>query len=175
MQNLCLAIVLSPLLGALISGLFGKKIGRAGAHWVTIIGVGVSFALSLVVFLKLIIWDEPVFNQNLYLWLSTGGLNFYIGFLIDELSATMMLVVTFVSWMVHIYTIGYMRDDLGYQRFFSYISLFTFSMLMLVMSNNFLPPLCDRPTTISIHNSRNVHMYLLKSSIILGGFLKNTI
>ena len=81
MQNLCLAIVLSPLLGALISGLFGKKIGRAGAHWVTIIGVGVSFALSLVVFLKLIIWDEPVFNQNLYLCLSTGGLNFYIGFL----------------------------------------------------------------------------------------------
>ena len=138
MQNLCLAIVLSPLFGALISGLFGKKIGRAGAHWVTIIGVGVSFVLSLIVFCKLVVWDEPVFNQNLYLWLSTGGLNFYVGFLIDELSATMMLVVTFVSWMVHIYTIGYMRDDSGYQRFFSYISLFTFSMLMLVMSNNFL-------------------------------------
>ena len=73
--------------------------------------MGVSFALSLIVFLKLIVWEEPVFNQNLYLWLSTGGLNFYVGFLIDELSATMMLVVTFVSLMVHIYTIGYMRDD----------------------------------------------------------------
>lgn len=138
MQNLCLAIVLSPLVGALISGLFGKQIGRAGAHWVTIIGVGASFFLSLIPFYKIVICDEPIFNQNLYVWLSSGGLDFHLGFLVDELSSTMMLVVTFVSWMVHIYTIGYMHDDPGYQRFFSYISLFTFSMLMLVMSNNFV-------------------------------------
>ena len=138
MQNLCLVIVLAPLVGAIVTGLFGRTVGRAGAHWITIIGVGVSFFLSLVVFWRIVIDGEASYNANLYTWLESGGIPFQIGFLIDELSATMMVVVTFVSWMVHIYTVGYMHDDPGYQRFFSYISLFTFSMLMLVMANNFL-------------------------------------
>jgi NADH-quinone oxidoreductase subunit L len=137
-KELCLIIVLSPLVGAVLAGLFGRVIGRAGAHWVTILGVGVSFVLSLRVFQQIVLGDAPVLNTNLYTWLETGGVSFHVGFLIDQLTATMMVVVTFVSWMVHIYTIGYMHDDPGYQRFFSYISLFTFSMLMLVMSNNFL-------------------------------------
>ena len=131
-------IVVAPLVGAIITGLFGRSVGRAGGHWITIIGVGVSFFLSLVVFWRIVIDGEASYNENLYTWLESGGIPFQIGFLIDELSATMMVVVTFVSWMVHIYTVGYMRDDPGYQRFFSYISLFTFSMLMLVMANNFL-------------------------------------
>ena len=138
MQNLCLMIVLAPLFGAVVTGLFGRTIGRSGAHWITIIGVGVSFFLSLAVFWRIVIDGEASYNANLYTWLESGGIPFQIGFLIDELSATMMVVVTFVSWMVHIYTVGYMHDDPGYQRFFSYISLFTFSMLMLVMANNFL-------------------------------------
>ena len=138
MQNLCLMIVLAPLVGAVVTGLFGRAIGRSGAHWVANIGVGISFFLSLSVFWRIVIEGETPYNNNLYTWLESGGILFQIGFLIDELSATMMVVVTFVSWMVHIYTIGYMRDDPGYQRFFSYISLFTFSMLMLVMANNFL-------------------------------------
>jgi NADH-quinone oxidoreductase subunit L len=133
-----LIIVLSPLVGAVLAGLFGRVIGRAGAHWVTILGVGVSFVLSLRVFQQIVLGDAPVLNTNLYTWLETGGVAFHVGFLIDQLTATMMVVVTFVSWMVHIYTIGYMHEDPGYQRFFSYISLFTFSMLMLVMSNNFM-------------------------------------
>jgi len=137
-KELCLIIVLSPLVGAVLAGLFGRVIGRAGAHWVTILGVGVSFVLSLRVFQQIVLGDAPVLNTNLYTWLETGGVAFHVGFLIDQLTATMMVVVTFVSWMVHIYTIGYMHDDSGYQRFFSYISLFTFSMLMLVISNNFL-------------------------------------
>jgi len=137
-KELCLIIVLSPLVGAVLAGLFGRVIGRAGAHWVTILGVGVSFVLSLRVFQQIVLGDAPVLNTNLYTWLETGGVAFHVGFLIDQLTATMMVVVTFVSWMVHIYTIGYMHDDSGYQRFFSYISLFTFSMLMLVMSNNFM-------------------------------------
>jgi len=131
-------IVVAPLVGAIITGLFGRSVGRAGAHCISIIGVGVSFFLSLVVFWRIVIDGEASYNENLYTWLESGGIPFQIGFLIDELSATMMVVVTFVSWMVHIYTVGYMRDDPGYQRFFSYISLFTFSMLMLVMANNFL-------------------------------------
>jgi NADH-quinone oxidoreductase subunit L len=138
MQNLCLAIVGAPLLGALVAGLFGKQIGRSGVHWLTSGTVGLSFLLSALVFWRVVIGGEETYNENLYQWLSSRGINFHIGFLVDELTATMMIVVTFVSWMVHIYTIGYMRDDPGYQRFFSYISLFTFSMLMLVMSNNFL-------------------------------------
>jgi NADH-quinone oxidoreductase subunit L len=138
MGTLCLVIVLAPLAAALLAGLFGKTIGRSGAHWVTNGAVGLSFFLSLIPFWNIVIGADEPYNANLYTWLSSGGLNFHIGFLVDELSATMMVVVTFVSWMVHIYTIGYMRDDPGYQRFFSYISLFTFSMLMLVMSNNFL-------------------------------------
>ena len=138
MKELCLYIVLAPLVGAIIAGLFGRAVGRTGAHLATILGVGVSFVLSCVVFQRIVLGGEAPLNVNLYQWLATGGVNFYIGFLIDPLTVTMMVVVTFVSWMVHIYTIGYMHDDPGYQRFFSYISLFTFSMLMLVMSNNFL-------------------------------------
>ncbi len=138
MGTICLIIVLAPLCGAIAAGLFGRAIGRAGAHWVTSATVGLSFLLSCVVFTRAIGSDGEVYNANLYTWLTTGGVEFHIGFLIDQLSATMMVVVTFVSWMVHIYTIGYMHDDPGYQRFFSYISLFTFSMLMLVMANNFL-------------------------------------
>ena len=139
-SNLLLLIALAPLAGSLIAGLAGSKIGRAGAHWVTIIGVTVSFVASAFVLNAVV--DGARFNATIYEWMTLGGLRMEIGFLIDGLSAMMMCVVTFVSLMVHIYTIGYMADDDtspgGYQRFFSYISLFTFSMLMLVMSNNFL-------------------------------------
>ena len=138
MKTLCLIIVLAPLTGALIAGLFGRRIGRSGAHWVTILGVLLSFVLSLVVF-KQVVFDGTAYRSiDIYQWLSLGDLVFKIGFLIDPLTVIMMIVVTFVSLMVHIYTIGYMHEDPGYQRFFSYISLFTFSMLMLVMANNFL-------------------------------------
>lgn len=138
MKTLCLIIVLAPLLGALIAGLFGRAIGRSGAHRVTIIGVSLAFICSLLVFKQVIFANNSSTLIDIYTWLSLGGLDLKIGFLIDPLTVTMMLVVTFVSLMVHIYTIGYMQDDPGYQRFFSYISLFTFSMLMLIMSNNFL-------------------------------------
>ena len=138
MQTIYLMIVLAPLIGAVIAGLFGKKIGRSGAHWVTILGVAVSCILSIVVFKHIVIDGAPIFNGTVYTWMVSDGINFEIGFLVDRLTAMMMVVVTFVSLMVHIYTIGYMHDDPGYQRFFSYISLFTFSMLMLVMSNNFM-------------------------------------
>ena len=138
MKDLCLLIVLAPLAAAVVAGLFGRTLGRSAAHWVTILGVGLSFVLSCVVFRQIIWGGAPALNVNLYTWLETGGVPFEIGFLIDQLTVTMMVVVTFVSWMVHIYTVGYMHDDPGYQRFFSYISLFTFSMLMLVMANNFL-------------------------------------
>src|SRR5499425_1313101 len=134
--QLYLLVPLAPLAGAIVAGLFGKQIGRAGAHWVTILGVAVSFAASCIVFRQVL--DGTVFNGSVYTWLVSGGTRFEIGFLIDRLSALMMVVVTFVSLMVHVYTIGYMADDPGYQRFFAYISLFTFSMLMLVMSNNFM-------------------------------------
>lgn len=138
MKGVYLTILLAPLIGSIIAGLFGKKIGRAGAHWVTNIGVGISFLMSLVAFNHIVIGDNDVFNETIYTWMVSDGIQFEIGFMIDNLTAMMMLVVTFVSLMVHIYTIGYMRDDPDYQRFFSYISLFTFSMLTLVMANNFL-------------------------------------
>ena len=138
MKELCLIIVLAPLVGAVLAGLFGRSIGRAGAHWVTIIGVGIAFLLSAHVFQQIVLGGATPLNTNLYTWLETGGVGFHVGFLIDELTATMMVVVTFVSLMVHVYTIGYMHEDPGYQRFFAYISLFTFSMLMLVMANNFV-------------------------------------
>lgn len=131
-----LTIPLVCLAAAIICGLFGKTIGRRGAHSVTIAGVALAFVLSLVVYVD--VQSGNIANQVLYTWAVSGGIPFQIGFLIDPLSATMMVIVTFVSLMVHIYTIGYMADDPGYQRFFCYISLFTFSMLMLVMSNNFL-------------------------------------
>ena len=138
MQNVYLAIVLAPLLGAIIAGLFGRKIGRAGAHWVTILGVAVSFLLSLVVLRHHVLDGAEPYNGTVYTWMVIEGIRLEVGFLVDSLTAVMITTVSFVSLMVHIYTIGYMHDDDGYQRFFSYISLFTFSMLMLVMANNFL-------------------------------------
>ena len=138
MEAIYLTIVLAPLLASVVAGLFGKRIGRAGAHWVTIAGVAVSFVLSLVVFKHLVLDGGEPYNGTVYRWAAMGGMYFEVGFLIDRLTVLMMCVVTFVSLCVHVYTIGYMHDDNGYQRFFSYISLFTFSMLMLVMSNNFL-------------------------------------
>lgn len=148
MEWLYISIVLAPLIGSMISGLF--PVTRPTAHFVTIFGVGISFILSLLVFYSLISGKIETFNETIYNWAVIGNIRFEIGFLIDELTVTMMTVVTFVSLMVHIYTIGYMKDDehnwlspseagtYSYQRFFSYISLFTFSMLMLVMANNFL-------------------------------------
>jgi NADH-quinone oxidoreductase subunit L len=136
MQKLYLLVPLAPLVGAIIAGLLGRVVGRAGSHAVTILGVLVSTVASLLVFVD--VMGGNTFNGTVYTWATVGDLRLEVGFLIDALSATMMLVVTFVSLMVHIYTIGYMADDPGYQRFFSYISLFTFSMLMLVMANNFL-------------------------------------
>ncbi|KHD06737.1 NADH:ubiquinone oxidoreductase subunit L [Candidatus Thiomargarita nelsonii] len=136
MQNVSLAIVLAPLIGAIIAGLF--NVSRRVAHSVTNGAVGLSFFLSLYVFYQIVVAGSEPFNETLYTWLVAGGVRLEIGFMVDSLTALMMVVVTFVSWMVHIYTIGYMRDDPGYQRFFSYINLFTFSMLMLVMSNNFV-------------------------------------
>ena len=136
MQKIYLLAPLAPLAGALVAGLFGRQVGRAGAHWVTIIGVAISLLASLAIFADVL--KGNVFNGSVYTWLTSGETRFEIGFLIDRLTALMMVVVTFVSLMVHIYIIGYMAEDPGYQRFFSYISLFTFSMLMLVMSNNFV-------------------------------------
>ncbi|MGE5639560.1 MAG: NADH-quinone oxidoreductase subunit L [Clostridia bacterium] len=139
MKTLLVLIPLLPLLGAIVAGLFGRAIGRAGAHSVTILGVLASCVLSGYAFMQTL--DAPggvLFNGNLYTWITMGETPVHVGFLVDRLTALMMVVVTFVSLMVHVYTIGYMADDPGYQRFFSYISLFTFSMLMLVMANNFL-------------------------------------
>ncbi|MFN3884993.1 MAG: NADH-quinone oxidoreductase subunit L [Rhodocyclaceae bacterium] len=148
MKLLYLIVPLAPLFGAIIAGLFGKTVGRTGAHLVTILGVTVSFIASLVIFRD--VMAGQTFNGDVYTWLESGGLKLSIGFLIDPLTAVMMIVVSFVSLMVHIYTIGYMAHDEenwpadslagknSYQRFFAYISLFTFSMLMLVMSNNFV-------------------------------------
>ena len=134
--QLYLLVPLAPLAGAIVAGLFGRQVGRAGAHWVTIVGVAVSFVASCVIFVDVL--HGATFNGPVYTWLVSGGTRFEIGFLIDRLSALMMVVVTFVSLMVHVYTVGYMADDPGYQRFFAYTALFTFSMLMLVMANNFL-------------------------------------
>ncbi|MBU3725221.1 MAG: NADH-quinone oxidoreductase subunit L [Burkholderiaceae bacterium] len=136
MKSLYLLVPLAPLAGAILAGLFGRAIGRAGAHWATISGVTVALMASLVVLADVL--EGNTFNGPVYTWAQVAGLKFEVGFLIDTLSATMMVVVTSVSLAVHVYTIGYMHDDPGYQRFFSYISLFTFAMLMLVMSNNFL-------------------------------------
>ena len=135
-HNIPLAIPLVCLFASIIAGLFGKVIGRRGAHSVTIGGVAIAFVLSLIVYSD--VKNGNTSNEVLYTWAVSGGIPFQIGFLIDQLSTTMMVIVTFVSLMVHIYTIGYMAEDPGYQRFFCYISLFTFAMLMLVMSNNFL-------------------------------------
>src|SRR5580692_9117337 len=138
MQSIYLTIALAPLAAAIIAGLFGKSIGKAGAHSITILGVGISCVLSFYVLYQILFNGLAPYNGTVYTWLFSDGVTMQVGFLIDRLSAMMMVVVTFVSLMVHIYTIGYMDDDPGYQRFFSYISLFTFSMLMLVMANNFV-------------------------------------
>jgi NADH-quinone oxidoreductase subunit L len=135
-QSLLIWIPLLPLIAAAIVGLGGNKLPRSAAHWWTIAAVGLAFALSAKVLMATI--NGYTYNGNIYTWLISGTLQFNVGFLIDNLSAMMMVVVTFVSLMVHIYTIGYMHEDSGYSRFFSYISLFTFAMLMLVMSNNFM-------------------------------------
>ena len=136
--NVLLIIALAPLFGSIVAGLFGRQVGRSGAHTVTIVGVALSCALSVQVLWQLWFGGADPYNQNVYTFFEIGGYSAHIGFMVDRLTAMMMVVVTFVSLLVHIYTIGYMAEDEGYQRFFSYISLFTFSMLMLVMSNNFL-------------------------------------
>jgi len=142
--KLCLLVPLAPLAGALAAGFLGRTLGRAGAHVVAIAGVLVATLASAVIF-RAVVVDHELVAASLYTWSQAGalpglpgGLHLELGFLVDPLTVTMMLVVSFVSLMVHVYTIGYMADDPGYQRFFAYISLFTFSMLMLVMSNNFL-------------------------------------
>ncbi|MCP4697442.1 MAG: NADH-quinone oxidoreductase subunit L [Gammaproteobacteria bacterium] len=147
MEQIYLAIILAPLTGAIIAGLF--RVSRVTAHRAAITGVGISSILSMIAF-KHIVFDGNTYNATVYTWLVSGNIHLEIGFLIDPLSVTMMTVVSFVSWMIHIYTIGYMEHDdtlwsaptlagkYSYQRFFAYISLFTFSMLMLVMSNNFI-------------------------------------
>ena len=140
--SMLLAVPLAPLAGALVAGILGTTfggnwIGRRLSHTITIFGVFVAFILSAMT-LESVAMDGARFNETLYTWMTLGSLKMEVGFLVDGLTAMMMCVVTFVSLMVHIYTIGYMEEDAGYNRFFAYISLFTFSMLMLVMSNNML-------------------------------------
>ena len=148
MENIYLAIVLAPLAGSIIAGVFGQAIGRSGAHWVTIIGVGVSSILSMLAWKYIFMDGGELYNGTVFTWLVSGDLHLEAGFLIDRLSVTMMVVVSFVSWMIHIYTIGYMHDDPGYQRFFSYTALFTFFMLTLVMANNFVQLFLDRKSVV---------------------------
>ena len=143
LHTLLLVAAFTPLVGAILAGLFGTqflgaRLGRVASHRITILGVCISFVASCLVAQQAFDAKDAIFNQALYTWAVADGIKFDVGFLIDRLTVTMMLVVTFVSLMVHIYTIGYMAEDPGYQRFFAYISLFTFAMLMLVMSNNFL-------------------------------------
>ena len=138
MLNIYLTIVLAPLIGSLIVGLAGNQLGRKLSHSITILGVAISTVLSLYVFNHHVLNDADIFNHNIYTWMQIGSLNISVGFLVDNLTAVMLVVVSFVSLMVHIYTIGYMHDDKGYTKFFSYISLFTFAMFTLVISNNFM-------------------------------------
>ena len=133
-----LIIALAPLVGCLLAGFLGHFIGRVGSYCVTILGVAISCALSFYVLYQLTLGGAAEYNQNLYTWFQIGPFNASVGFMVDRLTAMMLVVVSFVSLLVHVYTIGYMSDDPGYKRFFSYISLFTFSMFMLVMSNNFM-------------------------------------
>src|SRR5450631_448185 len=136
MVQLYLLVALAPLVGAIVVGLWGLRLGRPVSHWICIVGVTISTVGSAFILRDVLAGNA--YNSDIYVWMTSGGIKFAVGFLIDPLTALMLVVVTFVSLMVHIYTIGYMVDDPGYTRFFSYISLFTFSMLMLVMSNNFL-------------------------------------
>jgi NADH-quinone oxidoreductase subunit L len=138
LKTTLLLIPLLPLAAAVIAGLLRKQVGRAGSHWVAILGVGASFGLSAWILYQQIYQGMQTQNISIYTWMVSDGIRFEVGFLIDHLTALMMTVVSFISFMVHIYTVGYMAKDPGYQRFFSYIALFTFSMLMLVMANNFL-------------------------------------
>ena len=138
LKTILLLIPLLPLAAAAVAGLLRNQVGRAGSHWVANLAVAISFFLSAWVLYQQIYGGLDTVNVSVYTWMISDGIRFEVGFLIDHLSAMMMVVVSFVSFMVHVYTIGYMADDPGYQRFFSYIALFTFSMLMLVMSNNFL-------------------------------------
>ncbi len=138
MLYIYLTIILSPLIGSLLAGFFGKILGNTFAHLVAIFSVAISFVLSIFVFYQHIIAKYSSFNSNLYTWLEINDFNLSIGLLIDELTVIMMLIVTFVSLMVHIYTVGYMKGEKNYSRFFSYIALFTFAMLVLIMSNNLL-------------------------------------
>ena len=131
----CIA-AFSPLVGSILAGFLGWKLGRKFAHRVTILSVAISFAASVAAFWQ--VWGGARLDGEVYTWITGENFRLQVGFLVDRLTVTMMTVVTFVSLMVHVYTIGYMADDPGYQRFFAYISLFTFSMMMLVMANNFL-------------------------------------
>lgn len=137
--NISIAILLLPLLGAIIAGVLGKQIGRRATHTVTIALVGMAFLLASYIFAEIVLLGrQPAVEGTLYHWVNSGSFQFDVGILVDRLSAIMMFIVLFVSLMVHVYTIGYMADDPGYQRFFSYVSLFTFAMLTLVLANNFL-------------------------------------
>lgn len=136
--SMALTLMLLPLLGSLVAGLTGKVIGRKVTHWITVSLVGLSFLLASYLFAAIVISGSPAQDGIVYNWISSGSFHFNIALLLDRLSATMIFIVTFVSFMVHIYTIGYMADDPGYERFFSYVSLFTFAMLALVLADNFL-------------------------------------
>lgn len=137
-MNLTLAAILFPLLGAMIAGIFSKQVGRLGAQWVTIAGVAISLICSIILFKLYIFNHAPILNETIYTWGFTGAHTFNVGVLVDQLTVLMMVTVNTVSLLVHIYSIGYMEGDPGYQRFFSYMSLFTFFMLMLTAANNFL-------------------------------------
>lgn len=136
--SIALIMMLLPLAGSLMAGLLGKQLGRRGTHWITVSLVGISFVLASYLFSAIVLMGYPSQDGVVYTWVSSGAFHFDVALLLDRLSATMIFIVTFVSFMVHIYTIGYMADDPGYQRFFSYVSLFTFAMLALVLADNFL-------------------------------------
>jgi NADH-quinone oxidoreductase subunit L len=136
LMTLSLIAAFSPLAGAALAGFLGWKLGRSFAHWSAILSVAISFVASVACFMQ--VAEGASLNQTVYTWAAGEGFSMQVGFLVDRLTVTMMTVVTFVALMVHVYTIGYMADDPGYQRFFSYIALFTFAMMMLVMANNFL-------------------------------------
>ncbi|MCB1827096.1 MAG: NADH-quinone oxidoreductase subunit L, partial [Coxiellaceae bacterium] len=135
-KNLSLVTLLAPLLGSLIAGWAGRFVGKRGAHWVTILLMIASFVSALMVF-DLVVFQKQTFTGTIYTWGESGSFSFNVGFMIDNLTAIMMTIVTFVSMLVHLYSVGYMADDPSNQRFFSYVSLFTFAMLLLVTANNF--------------------------------------
>lgn len=136
--SIALTMMLLPLLGSLVAGLIGKQIGRKGTNWIAISLVAISFFLASYLFAEIVILGSPTQDGIVYNWITSGSFHFNVALLLDRLSATMIFIVTFVSFMVHIYTMGYMSEDPGYERFFSYVSLFTFAMLALVLADNFL-------------------------------------